>query len=216
MCHLSLERLAALLDEPPSPQEASHLEICADCREELEALAGDRAALGELPDLLPPPPAAWPALEARLEEEGLICAERTTHAPGASAGWLLRRAASLALFLAGGLGGYLLRGELAPAPATEVAAAAPARSREEAQRALEQAESAYAAALARYAELADDPSAADPLTRLAALETIVRTTREALAAAPADPVINGYHMTALQQRDAAVRQLVLATNDRWY
>src|SRR6185437_5784145 len=147
-----------------------------------------------LPDLLPPPPAAWPALEARLEEEGLISRERTS--PAAGADWRLRRVASLALFLLGGLGGYLLRGELAPTPATEAVASAPARSREEAQRALERAEGAYVAALARYAELADDPSAADPLTRLAALETIVRTTGEALAAAPADPVINGYHMTA--------------------
>ena len=49
--------------------------------------------------------------------------------------------------------------------------------------------------------------APDPVNRLAALEGIVLTTRAALNEAPADPVINGYHLTALEQRDAILRQI---------
>jgi hypothetical protein len=45
------------------------------------------------------------------------------------------------------------------------------------------------------------------VSRLAALEGIVLTTRAALDDAPADPVINGYHLTALEQRDAILRQI---------
>ena len=45
------------------------------------------------------------------------------------------------------------------------------------------------------------------MSRLAALEGIVLTTRAALNEAPADPVINGYHLTALEQRDALLREL---------
>lgn len=85
-----------------------------------------------------------------------------------------------------------------------------------AARALEEAEVAYRAALARYAEFATEDLATNRLARLAALENIVITTRDALAAAPADPLINGYHMAALAQRDATVRQIALSDNDRWY
>lgn len=85
-----------------------------------------------------------------------------------------------------------------------------------AARALEEAEVAYRAALARYAEFATDDPTTNRLARLAALENIVITTRDALTAAPADPLINGYHMAALAQRDATVRQIALSDNDRWY
>ena len=45
------------------------------------------------------------------------------------------------------------------------------------------------------------------MSRLAALEGIVLMTGAALSEAPADPVINGYHLTALEQRDALLRQI---------
>jgi hypothetical protein len=108
-----------------------------------------------------------------------------------------------------------------PAGSTRLASApagAPAlpRTLDDAAAVLRQAEEIYLAALTRYAELAAGAEAGDPVSRLAALQSIVMTTQAALAQAPADPVINGYHLTALAQRDATLRQVASATNDRWY
>jgi hypothetical protein len=59
------------------------------------------------------------------------------------------------------------------------------------------------------------------VSRLAALEGIVLTTRSALREAPADPVINSYHLTALGQRDELLRQIEESgteteTGDEWF
>jgi hypothetical protein len=70
------------------------------------------------------------------------------------------------------------------------------------------AEAAYLRALARFTEVAPS-SGTDPVARLAALESILMTTKAALQEAPADPVINGYHLTALAQRDAVLRQIAV-------
>jgi hypothetical protein len=47
-------------------------------------------------------------------------------------------------------------------------------------------------------------------TRLAALDRAQRVMRDALREAPADPVINGYYLTTLGQREAALRQINVA------
>jgi hypothetical protein len=44
-------------------------------------------------------------------------------------------------------------------------------------------------------------------SRLAALDQVLSTTREAMREAPHDPVINGYYLTTLGQREATLRQL---------
>jgi hypothetical protein len=44
-------------------------------------------------------------------------------------------------------------------------------------------------------------------SRLAALDQVISTTREAMRQAPHDPVINGYYLTTLGQREATLRQL---------
>ena len=106
----------------------------------------------------------------------------------------------------------------APAPASQIATVAqqtPARTPEEAAARLRAAETDYLTALTRYTELAGRAAEGDPLARLAALESIVATTRAALGRAPADPVINGYHLTAVAQRDALLRQ-VSASGQTWY
>jgi hypothetical protein len=90
------------------------------------------------------------------------------------------------------------------------------RTMEEAAAQLRQTEELYLTALTRYAELATQSEAGDPIARLAALQSIVMTTQAALNQAPTDPVINGYHLTALAQRDATLRQVAAATSDRWY
>lgn len=44
-------------------------------------------------------------------------------------------------------------------------------------------------------------------SRLAALDQVTSTMREAMRQAPHDPVINGYYLTTLGQREATLRQL---------
>jgi predicted anti-sigma-YlaC factor YlaD len=247
MSHLNLETLARLIDDTPDPTETSHLDNCQRCRDELEAMRADAAALQTLED--PEPPVAqWLRLEQRLEREGLM--RRTWR-------WqptMLRVAAAIVIFILGGISASLLtrsqpreyltqntapnagsvveagplanpsatfaenQVESAPrvsAPAVAVAQLAPARTPEEAAARLRTAESDYLAALTRYTELAGRAAEGDPLARLAALESIVATTRAALGRAPADPVINGYHLTAVAQRDALLRQ-VSASGQTWY
>ena len=247
MSHLTLETLARLIDESPDPTEAGHLDICEHCRDELEALRADSAALHALPD--PDPSIAqWMRLEQRLEREGLM---RRTWRWQPTA---LRMAAAVVIFVLGGVSAALVMRPnnrpyltatdapvqqvtqprisvpdsevtLATGPAIESAAPVPqpvaivaqqpARTAEEAANRLRTAETDYLAALARFAELSGRIDEGDPLARLAALESIVATTRAALGRAPADPVINGYHLTAVAQRDALLRQ-VSASGQTWY
>ena len=246
MSHLTLETLARLIDESPDPTEAGHLDICPQCRNELESLRADAAALHALPD--PDPSIAqWVRLENRLEREGLM--RRTWRWQPVA----LRMAAAIVIFVLGGVATalvmrpndtqYLTATETparqvvqqpasmpapevtlaenavaAPVPVASAPALAvqrPARNADEAAARLRTAESDYLAALARFAELSGRIDEGDPLARLAALESIVATTRAALGRAPADPVINGYHLTAVAQRDALLRQ-VSATGQTWY
>src|SRR5690606_21070151 len=99
MSHLSRDTLARLGDEPPTAAEAEHLENCAECRRELEEQIALTAALGDLPDLLPPPPGAWPALAERLRREGLVRpVPRARRLPLPAR----RAAAAVLIFVAGG------------------------------------------------------------------------------------------------------------------
>jgi hypothetical protein len=112
--------------------------------------------------------------------------------------------------------GARLASEGAPAPARREAprrAASPVVTR--AQRELAEAEAQYQAALQRYAGLADE-AGADPVSRLAALDRLVEVTRAALERAPADPVINGYHVAALRERDEVRRRIAQASEENWF
>jgi hypothetical protein len=128
---------------------------------------------------------------------------------------LRRVAAGVLLFAGGGLTGALARGI-----GTRDAPPPPARTAAEAGTQLRAAEERYRAALSRYAELAGPDATVDPVNRLAALEGIVLTTRAALKDSPADPVINGYHLAAMGQRDALLRQISAAKasddDQPWY
>jgi hypothetical protein len=79
-----------------------------------------------------------------------------------------------------------------------------------------EAEALYLNALTRMAQLGGGTDYGDPYARLAALEAITSITRTALGQAPADPVLNGYHVTALAQRDATLRQIAARTTDSWF
>lgn len=258
MQHLTLEALARLVDEPPEAGEQEHLDACDACREELEAMRGDAAALGRL-GAIEPAGAEWAALAARLEREGLLASAGESRGTFARR-WtprLLRLAAALALYAVGAASGLALRNRtpasVAVAPATTSArpgatttvggapseptvaepapdaAAGPApgaalaasvsepATPAEAIRAVRAAEQQYLRAYSRWAELTSaQPQDDDPVARVAALESIVLTTRAALDRAPADPLINGYHLTAVAQRDAALRQIALRSNGPWF
>lgn len=223
MSHLSLESLARLVDEPPEATEAEHLRTCAACRAELDALREQSAALAALPD--PAPPAdGWVRLEPRLPAARRASIETWV----ARHPWAVRTAASIAIFLLGGVAGAAVRGTPGtggfahgaahPVADTAPAQAAPAQAPnpQAAERDVRVAERRYLQALSRYAEVAPPPAGGDPVARVAALEGIVLTTRAALDQAPADPVINGYHLTALAQRDATLKQIARTGGDTWY
>lgn len=211
MQHLNDETLARLVDEEPDEIERDHLESCADCRAELEDLSELTRSLQELPTLTAPAD-GWSALSGRLAEERLV------HPVGFSPArqWLLRAAAAVAIFIGGTYTGARLDGEppampgVGPVPMNVTAAANDPEAR------LREAEAAYLEALTRYGQQAGDPSAGDALNRLAALEGIVLTTRAALEQAPADPVINGYHLAAVGAREAMLRQIEATEEDGWY
>jgi hypothetical protein len=84
-----------------------------------------------------------------------------------------------------------------------------------AERELADAEAAYLVALQRYAAIADPSSGADADTRAAALDRMIATTREALERAPADPVINAYHLAAVREREALRSEQPAAGQD-WF
>lgn len=90
------------------------------------------------------------------------------------------------------------------------------RTMDEAAAMLRRREQEYLIALTQYAQLASPVETDDLIGRLAALQSITLTTQAALTQMPTDPVINGYHLTALAQRDATLRQVAANTGDRWY
>lgn len=96
----------------------------------------------------------------------------------------------------------------APLTSDEITAAfaSPAEALE-AQRAAELTYQQASAFLAQFdsAALGDTPDSYR--IRLAALDRVGRTMREALQDAPFDPVINGYYLATLGQREATLRQL---------
>ena len=82
---------------------------------------------------------------------------------------------------------------------------------EEARAAQERYETLYQSAALYLAahdtlELSPDSPAA-MRHRLATLDEVGATVRHALSESPGDPVINGYYLTTLGQREATLRQL---------
>lgn len=224
MSHLSAERLAALADEIPTPEEQAHLAVCAECARERLAYrefgtvaAASSAAIGA-------PLTTWEILAPALEAEGILVrkANRVWHRHNSSRGW--RQAAAVLLFVAAGavLGRYSAGATGIPRINTPnvVASQSPPpadsaihfASVEQARAAQTQSQLMYQAATTFLAQTdstgaaaADTPAAMR--TRLAALDRVRETMGEALQQAPYDPVINGYYLTTLGQREATLRQL---------
>ena len=207
MPHLSLVELARLVDESPEAHEKIHLEECGTCAEQLAGLHRQTLQLSQLLD--PPLP---PALTVHVRESIMSHDARSRRQKSV---WGLRIAAGFVLLLVGSsLGTFVFAPALAGRTSGAEGVVAPTDAAAAAS-AVQIAEAEYLTALARYAELTQAREG-DPLSRLAALEGIVLTTRAALREAPADPLINNYHLTAVGQRDALLRELDRIREDEWF
>ncbi len=226
MPHLSTDRLAALGDEQPTHAEAAHLAAC-------EACAGERAAYRSLVAMareegtsLGLPLTRWDAIAAALEVDAPAVVHR--RATRVAPHWPLRAAAGLLLMAGGAMMGRASAGvdplpgagrdrvPAATAAASTASSTAPApdsafASIEEARAAQRRSEQLYQQAVAYLAQYdstaVDDGSPVAYKSRLAALDRVISATSEAMREAPHDPVINGYYLTTLGQREATIRQL---------
>ena len=105
MERLTLEDLARLVDEEPTPEEQAILNRDGSARRQLEALRDQTAALKDLPAVQPPPD-GWEQLRDRLVAAGLIRG-RQRRLSSFSRKWM-QAAAAMALFAGGtGLGAAL-------------------------------------------------------------------------------------------------------------
>lgn len=125
--HLPPERLAALADEPATPDEDRHLIACPVCATEVRAHQSLLALTRSERDRLDTPVTSWTSLRPALIEDGLLDARAEPARRPArgllSAGWT-RNAAAAVLLLASGaaLGRLSLRDTpVATGPRTEVA-----------------------------------------------------------------------------------------------
>ena len=224
MEHLSPEALARLVDEPPDVDEFGHLDACPDCARQVEELREQTSALGSLPDLRPPP-GDWEVLQAKLVSEGLVrsgsrLGDRWSYVPG----WA-RVAVAILLFAGGAVvGGVAARGPVVAnftgSLPSGFTAGQDVDTPEDAAQLVLLAEEQYVEALLRWRRLngLDEAgaNAPDPAERYAALEYLVRAGRAALRTAPADPFLNGLVASAVDERDAVLRQISSVEDDNWY
>jgi hypothetical protein len=230
MLHLPAERLAALADSEPTPSESEHLTICARC-------AGERAAYGRLlaqsmdeRRRIGPPLNTWEALSAKLEQEGLVRPSTTTVVADtprrtSTVSWTrvgVRIAAGLLLAVGSGIAGRVSAGA-SPLPfgasnnvgadvtATTTDSAGGFSSSSDALAVLSNSQRDYeraAAYLAAHDTSGASEEASDRYrTRLAALDQLANTSREALNESPEDPYLNQSYLFALGAREATLRQL---------
>ena len=232
MSHLTTDRLAELGDALPTPDEARHLAACASCAEEQAAYVAllglahaDRSALGL-------PLTRWETIASGL---ALPSSDKRESPPLRRRGvpWPMQIAAGLLLCAGGAMLGRASAGApplpqrgISEQPAVATAAATSAAtttvsarpaadsarfaSIDEARAAQERSELLYEQAAAFLAQHDSASAAGSPVayrSRLAALDRVISTTREALREAPHDPVINDYYLTTIGQREATLRQL---------
>lgn len=221
MSHLPTERLAALADEPPTAAELAHLTSCAECAREraayqslVELAAGSGASIGA-------PLTSWEALRPKLLDDRIIGAGDSTLRPRRHAGRVWLQAAAAVLLISGGMVAGRITAGASPLPLTEQPSLTTAsvstdstphfRSIDEARAAQAQSQFMYQTATAFLAQrdtanrAPENPAAIR--TRLAALDRTRQVLDQALDEAPYDPVINGYYLTTLGQREATLRQL---------
>jgi hypothetical protein len=223
MSHLPDERLAALSDEPPTQAELAHLAACERCASERAAYRTLRAMASTEQNRIGAPLSNWESLAPALRIDGTIDTGewRVARRPRRFSGpW--SQAAAAVLIAMGGMayGRYSAVGSVLPdsvhsdrgAVASAAADSAPtfasveaARAAEERYETLYQSAALYLATHDTSGLSPDSPAAMRH--RLATLDEVGQTVRQALNESPGDPVINGYYLTTLNQREATLRQL---------
>jgi hypothetical protein len=210
MSHLPTERLAALVDEMPTAAELAHLASCDEC-------ARERAVFRTLAEMavtestrIGAPLTKWEALAPALVSDGVIDTGRASPFRRRSVRRPWVQAAAALLLVAGGVGAG--RYSVSASRNTAAADSVPTfRSVDEARAAQAQSQFVYQTATAYLAQrdtgslATDSPSAMR--ARLVALDRAREVMGEALNDAPYDPVINGYYLTTIGQREATLRQL---------
>ncbi|MFL5612865.1 MAG: hypothetical protein ACJ796_04315 [Gemmatimonadaceae bacterium] len=224
MSHLPDERLAALYDEPPTSAELAHLASCERCAAERAAHRSLREMANAESARIGSPLTTWEALAPALRADGVIDTGewRVARRPRRFTGLWSQAAAALLIALGGmAYGRYSAVGSVLP-ESVRRSSAVDARGHESdtmvtfasveaARAAQERYETLYQSAALYLAahdtsELSPDSPAA-MRHRLATLDEVGATVRQALTESPADPVINGYYLTTLGQREATLRQL---------
>jgi hypothetical protein len=214
--HLNDEALSELLDGEGAADAVEHLAGCERCRMELAELRTVRAELRVLPDL-EPPEYLWERIEAGMTV-------RSRSGRSGRLGWpsliALQAAAMAAVFVIGlGLGRFFdgdRAVESAPAQLAEGEEVS-AGSLGEALAEVRRRGAEYDSALRVLERLARDegaPVGSLEEQRLVSLNMLVEASRTALAADPADPVLNAYLFAALDERDAVMRQIGVDAGNR--
>ena len=220
--HLHDERLAALSDEPPTQAELAHLAACELCARERAAYKALHGVASTEQNRIGAPLSSWETLAPALRADGIIdtgewrVARRRRRFGGV---WGQTAAAVLIAVAGAAVGRYSALGSELPASVRHSATAAASASDslpkfssvEEAKAAQERYETLYQSAALYLSEhdtldLSPDSPAA-MRRRLATLDEVGHTVRRALTESPADPVINGYYLTTLSQREQTLRQL---------
>lgn len=235
MQHLSTDRLAALGDEQPTPDEVAHLASCDVCAREHAAFRSLVAMAQAEQEAIGLPLTRWDDLADAYRAEVPASTPAPAFAPDVvhvatrrrMARWPMQAAAGLLLLAGGAMLGrasagasFLPAANDAAAVATNTSAATP--SDQPASESLFTTVADARAAQQRYELLYQQAAAflaqhdstglgeGNPVayrSRLAALDRVISTTRDAMRDAPHDPVINGYYLTTLGQREATLRQL---------
>ena len=229
MLHLPTDRLAELGDEVPTPGEVAHLAACNACAGELSAYQALVAMAHAEREPFGLPLTRWDAIAAQLSAAAAAPSSNVT--PVRRSGRrTMQIAAGLLLVVGGAMLGRVSAGARAlpddgAAPSASVASngegtqpvgrfasdSAVFASVEEARAAQQRSELLYQQAAAFLARVdTTGAGSGSPVlfrSRLAALDQLISTTREAMRDAPHDPVINGYYLTTLGQREATLRQL---------
>jgi len=218
MLHLSPERLAALAEDPPTAAELAHLTGCAECTRERAAYRALGKLAGGDARQIGAPLTTWESLRPALLADGVIdsgsgrLSSRRTRP-----GWF--QAAAAALLLTGGLvagrasAKFSLAGMSASLPAAVSQADSTTRFRsiDDARAAQMQSQVLYENAT-NYLSQHDTAnrvmeSPAAMRTRLAALDRTQQVLNQALNEVPYDPIINGYYLSTVHQRDATLRAI---------
>jgi hypothetical protein len=221
MSHLSIERLAALADEQPTADELAHLSQCAACARERDAHRSLLAMAGSEREAMGLPLTRWDTLSERLRSEGLVAVRPVRRASN----WGLQAAAAL-LLVAGGVALGRATTSEPVIPGTAVTAAKTDgdtlrsfASVEEALRWREIYSTGYQRTVAYLAANDSGSRGQTPAVmraRLAVMDQVSKTLKDALLDAPSDPVINDFYLNSFGQREATLRQLnnVLPQNVR--